>query len=91
MKLIREPATRIWLLLVLATIATTWWLSKDAFPERAGTIAILCIAALKVRWVLLHFMELREAPRILRGLFEAWVVLVTAAILFVYLRTPLAG
>jgi len=71
---------------MLATWASTWWLSKDAFSARTATVLIMAIAAFKVRLVLLHFMELAHAPLLPRAIFEAWVVVVvTAAILAVYL------
>lgn len=83
-----RPASRIWLLLMTATVVTTWWLTKDAITPRVGTVAIIVIAAYKVRLVLLYFMELRHAPLPLRLLFEAWVLGVTAAVTGIYLMTP---
>lgn len=87
--LLDRPATVVWLVLMLATVVTTWGLSKDAFSARFGTVAIMLIAAYKVRLVLLHFMELRHASLPLRLVFEAWVLLVTGGVIGVYLRTPL--
>jgi len=81
----------IWLLLMLATCTTTWWLAKDAFPAVLATVATVLIAVFKARLVLLDFMELRRAPLHWRLLFEAWVLLVTAAILSIYLRTPMSS
>lgn len=86
-ELLRHHASRIWLLLMAATIVTTWGLSKDGFPARIATVAIVLIAAMKVRWVLLHFMELRQAPLPLRLVFEAWVLAVAGAIVALYLLT----
>lgn len=81
----------IWLILMVATCATTWWLSKDSVSAQVGTVAIVLIAAFKIRLVLLHFMELRHAPTPWRLIFEAWVLIATAAILGFYLQTPTAG
>ncbi len=81
----------IWLILMVATCATTWWLSKDSVSAQVGTMAIVLIAAFKIRLVLLHFMELRHAPTPWRLIFEAWVLIATAAILGFYLQTPTAG
>lgn len=81
----------IWLILMVATCATTWWLSKDSVSAEVGTVAIVLIAAFKIRLVLLHFMELRHAPTPWRLIFEAWVLIATAAILGFYLQTPTAG
>jgi len=84
----RHITTMVWLFLMVATIATTWWLSKDGFSPIVGTVAIFAIAAFKVRLVLLHFMELKHAPLPWRLVFEAWVLLATAAIVGIYLSTP---
>ena len=69
---------------MLATWASTWWISKDAFSARSATALVMVIAAFKVRLVLLHFMELAHAPLLPRVIFEAWVVGVTGAILAIY-------
>lgn len=89
-ELLARSSSRVWLLLMLATIVTTWWLSKDAFSAKVGTVSIFLIAAFKVRLVLLHFMELRHAPVPLRLVFEAWVLVVTAAVVGIYLQAPIA-
>lgn len=90
-ELMRRGATRVWLLLMAATIVTTWVLTKDAFTARVATIAIVLIAAIKVRLVLLHFMELRHAPLPLRIVFEAWVLAVTGSVVTLYVLTPTAS
>jgi caa(3)-type oxidase subunit IV len=88
--LLREPTSLVWMVLMLATVASTWWLSKDAFGAKTGTVAIFLVAAFKVRLVLLYFMELRRAPLPLRLVFEAWVLVCTGAILGLYLQTAAA-
>ena len=80
MALLNRPGTLVWLFLMLATCVTTWGLSKDQFSASVATLAIILIAAIKIRLVLLHFMELRHAPLPWRLLMEAWVLLVTGAI-----------
>lgn len=85
--ILRQTASKVWLLLMAATIVTTWVLTKDGFPVRVATVAIVLIAAIKVRLVLLHFMELRHAPLPLRLVFEAWVIGVTGALVALYLLT----
>jgi hypothetical protein len=42
---------------------------------------VVLIAALKVRLIVMHFMELRWRPRPWRMLFELWTLGVTAIIL----------
>jgi len=87
MALLNRPGTLVWLFLMLATCVTTWGLSKDQFNAGVATLAIILIAAIKIRLVLLHFMELRHAPLPWRLLMEAWVLLVTAAIAGFYLHS----
>jgi hypothetical protein len=51
------PMTRAWLALIAATLAVFALVENDA-PARGATVAIILIAAFKVRLVFLHFMEL---------------------------------
>lgn len=85
MELMKRPGVLVWLFLSVATIITTWGLAKDNFDPTWSTVAIMIIAAVKVRFVLLHFMELNHAPLPLRLLFEAWTLVVTAGIVGFYL------
>jgi caa(3)-type oxidase subunit IV len=76
---------RTWLILMGLTILTTWVLSKELVDARLATVATLVVAGLKVRWVFLDFMELRDAPRIGRAVFELWSVAVPAMMIGFYL------
>ncbi len=87
MALLTKPASLVWLFLMAATCLTTWGLSKDRFTASVATLAIILIAAIKIRLVLLHFMELRHTPLPWRLLLEAWVLLVTGAIAGFYLHS----
>jgi hypothetical protein len=42
---------------------------------------VTILACVKVRWVLLDFMEVRTAPRKLRLLFEGWVVVLGGSLI----------
>jgi heme/copper-type cytochrome/quinol oxidase subunit 4 len=66
---------------MLLTCLTTWGLSKGVFSPAVAVVGIFLIAALKVRFVMLDFMELRRAPIPVRLAFEAWPVVVAAIIL----------
>jgi heme/copper-type cytochrome/quinol oxidase subunit 4 len=90
MAILLKPVSLVWLVLMLATCVTTWGLSKDAFSPGVAVVTIFLIAAFKVRLVLRHFMELRHAPLAWRLVFEAWVVISTAAVLGIYLQSPAA-
>jgi Prokaryotic Cytochrome C oxidase subunit IV len=47
-------------------------------------VLILLIAFVKVRFVGLYFMELREAPMLLRGLFETYCIGVCALVISMF-------
>jgi hypothetical protein len=48
-------------------------------------VAIMLIAALKVRLVIRHFMEVRRAPVALQFVSDGWLLAVTVLIVTVYL------
>jgi heme/copper-type cytochrome/quinol oxidase subunit 4 len=88
MSVLRERATWVWLGLVLLTCVTTWGLSRDLFSPAVAVVGIFLIAAVKVRYVMLDFMELRHAPRPVKVAFEGWIVVVAAMILGFWFATP---
>jgi len=85
MELHRKPVTIVWAALMLATCATTWLLSGNSVTPEVATVAIMLIAAVKVRLVMRHFMKVRRAPLLLRLVCDGWLLAVTALILTVYL------
>jgi Prokaryotic Cytochrome C oxidase subunit IV len=88
MSVLRERVTMVWLGLIVATCVTTWGLSKDLFSPVVAVIGIFMIAAVKVSYVMLDFMELRSAPIPVRIAFQAWPVAVAAMILGFWFATP---
>lgn len=84
--LLRTPATAVWLILIAAT-GVSWALGSQhgTHDHRLASVIILLIAFVKVRLVGMYFMELREAPNVLRGLFEAYCLIVCALLLGVFL------
>ncbi len=48
-------------------------------------MAVMLIAMVKIRFVLIHFMELQRAPWIWRALFETWVAALGIALVTTYL------
>jgi hypothetical protein len=86
--LFRHRATVVWAALVGAT-CLSWALGASHGLEQGGveaaTAAVLVIAFVKVRYVGLEFMELRGAAMSLRAAFEAWVLLVGATVVALYL------
>jgi hypothetical protein len=87
-RILHNRATLVWLILVLAT-GVSWWTGVN---ERRNIVQdvtfvsalILLIAFVKIRFVLLYFMELRRSPLLLRMLFEAWVVIVFGTLAGLY-------
>jgi heme/copper-type cytochrome/quinol oxidase subunit 4 len=88
MSVIRERVTAVWLGLIVLTCVTTWGLSKDLFAPAVGVVGIFSIAAIKVSYVILDFMELRNAPVPARVAFQAWPVAVATMILGFWFATP---
>lgn len=81
MSVLRDRVTLVWIGLVAATCMSTWGLSKDAFSPAVAVVGIFLLAGLKVRYVMLDFMELRDAPRGPRVAFQLWAVVVVLLVL----------
>jgi heme/copper-type cytochrome/quinol oxidase subunit 4 len=84
-ELLRKPVSIVWAGLMLATCASTWLVSKNPVAPEVATVATMLIAAVKVRLVMTHFMEVRRAPLALRLVCDGWLLAVTALIVTVYL------
>jgi hypothetical protein len=78
-----NPANRAWLVLLVATGAT-WCLGEVGAAGTGAILAMLAIAFIKGRLVILDFMELRGAPLMWRFLLEGWLILVGGLILLAY-------
>lgn len=86
-ELLRSSATVVWLFLVAATVVS-WALGTDhGFVEdtTAASTIVLVVAFVKVRFVGLYFMELKDAPLPLRALLEIWCLAVCALTLGFFL------
>ncbi|TWS26445.1 hypothetical protein FK268_04225 [Tsukamurella sputi] len=80
--LIRQPYFWVWLGLIAVT-GVSYWLGSGhgmASPEAANAV-ILVVAFVKVRFIGIHFMDLKDAPWALRSIFEAFCVIVCAALI----------
>ena len=80
-----DTAVIVWLVLVLATFLSWELASEEARAGDVIAVAILMVAAAKVRLVGLHFMQLRDAPGLLRGMFELYVVALFVALVGLFL------
>ena len=84
LSLIPVRARLSWLILVVATCAS-WALGAEHGTGSVVVVAVLGIAAVKVRLVGLDFMELRHAPIPLRAVFEIYCVALWALLSGLYL------
>lgn len=73
-------ATLIFLLLVAATCVSLLLDTKKGYGQGISA-AIVTITFVKIWLVGNYFMELREAPRVLRLLFDGYVATVLAVLL----------
>lgn len=85
--LLRQPVTIVWALLVAATL-TVYALAESAAGGRYATLAIVFIAAFKIRLVFHWFMELRSGAMPWRLVADCWIGLVTLIIAAGVLLTP---
>jgi hypothetical protein len=83
MNALKNPANRAWLVLLIAT-GITWYLGEIGAAGTVPIVAMLVIAFIKGRLVILDFMELRAAPLMWRVLLEGWLILVSSLILLAY-------
>ena len=83
MDMLKNTAHRACLVLMVAT-AITWHPGEVGAAGTSAIVAMLLIAFVKGRLVILDFMELREAPRMWRVLLEGWLILVSGLILLAY-------
>jgi hypothetical protein len=83
--LIFSRVTLVWFLLVAAT-AVSWEMGHGVgFDDiRHASMAIIVIAFIKVRYVILDFMEIRHAPIWMRAVGVTWVVVVCSVLLTLY-------
>ncbi|MGH8519225.1 MAG: cytochrome C oxidase subunit IV family protein [Panacagrimonas sp.] len=86
--LIRSRITFVWLLLVGATLLS-WELGHGlgVHDARVAGSLILAVAMIKVRFVVLDFMEIRHAPAWLRAAAEIWTVLLATLLVALFVRS----
>lgn len=74
--------TLTWLILVGATLMS-WWLGHDLglVGHRFAAVAILLVTFVKVRFVVLDFMEVRRAPTAMRVIAQLWLAVVCVALI----------
>jgi len=71
-------------LLVAATVLT-WLLGVESSASHTvAGLGVLTIGFVKLRLVGMHFMEIGNAPVVLRGIFEGYVAVVFAVLATLY-------
>ncbi|GFG51177.1 prokaryotic cytochrome C oxidase subunit IV family protein [Mycolicibacterium agri] len=82
--------TYAWVVLSAITVLS-WWLAPGQHPERPVdpsvpiTVAVVVLGFIKGRMIIAYFMEVRTAPRWLKIATDAWLFVLWAAILAIYL------
>jgi cytochrome c oxidase subunit IV len=84
LSLLRARSTYVWLALVAVTIVS-WAVGADHEVGSGVAVVVLALAVIKVRFVGLDFMELRDAPLLLRGIFEAYCIILWMVLAGMYL------
>jgi caa(3)-type oxidase subunit IV len=85
--LVQTKASLAWLVLVALTV-TQWVIGTHSgvgAPHVSASLVIFVVAVFKARLVGLYFMELREAPIALRGVFEGYCIALLAVLSTMYL------
>jgi hypothetical protein len=80
-----DRVTFVWAALVTATLLSFslgHWLGFH--DRRYASTAIIVIAFIKIRFVILDFMEIRNAPYIMRIVAELWTAFVATALTVIY-------
>jgi len=86
---LRIPITAVWMLLMGATGCSFWLSAGDGDGANAPVeIGILLIAFIKVRLIIMHFMEMRKSPALMRWISDAWTILVCFFLIALYSAAP---
>lgn len=63
---------RTWAVLMVVTVVTTWVLTKDWMGADVAAVVMMALVGAKVWLILMEFMELRGAPRLVAAAFTVW-------------------
>jgi len=88
---VNRPAILTWFVLVCASIATGLLIEDKGLSAPSAVCLILLIAVIKVRMIVLHYMELKHAPLRWRLVFELWPVVAASLILGLWFFTGTAA
>jgi hypothetical protein len=85
-----RTTTYAWVILCAITIMS-WWLAPGhshngpAVASVPITVAVVVLGFIKGRMIIRYFMEVRHAPRWLKLFTDAWLTLLWASVLAIYL------
>jgi hypothetical protein len=85
-----RTTTYAWIVLSAITIVS-WWLAPGrahgatAVASVPITVAVIVLAFIKGRLIIQYFMEVRTAPRWLKLFTDAWLTILWAGVLAIYL------
>jgi hypothetical protein len=81
-----RTTTYVWIILSAITVFS-WWLAPGghAVASVPITVAVVLLGFVKGRMIIRYFMEVRTAPRWLKATTDAWLIVLWAAILAIYL------
>ena len=84
--LLRNRISAVWFVLIAATLVS-FALGTDhgISSHQIASVIIMMIAFTKVFLVGMYFMELREAPNVLRGVFTGYCLLVFSVVTGMFL------
>jgi hypothetical protein len=74
----------LWLVLVGLTLFSAY-IAEQATPSMMSVIIMALVLAIKGRIIVDHFMELKKAHIVLRGLMRAYFYVIPSLIIIVYL------
>jgi cytochrome c oxidase subunit IV len=78
---VNRAAALTWLFLVVASLATYTIVEGNGLTVTSAVALVVVIAAVKARMIVLHFMEMKHAPRAWRIALELWILIATSLIL----------
>lgn len=80
-----RTCTIVWIVLLLLTVVSGFIADgMPGFSSGFTAVILLVIALIKVRLVIIHFMEIGHAALPLRIILEAWVFVTFAVLAFLY-------
>jgi hypothetical protein len=82
----RKRLVAVWVGLITATaLSCVLCSTSSVLDPRDASVVIVLIAFIKIRYVIMDFMELRSAPLAMRIMANCWLLCASGAILLLYL------